>query len=157
MKRLRMLTVLLAVMVLFVGCGEKPLCTSVTVEGVRSNVRDYEAKMWISVDDAFYQMEGASAFAAAWRFDEWELCDAKPTSKDLAISFCFAELYIVELYHNGQAAVYYGYAPDGEQWCAYYTIPTAVVADVKAYLDEHAQPCDVGGANASTFIPHYVW
>ncbi len=159
MKRLLTSTLTLlwiVTMVLFSGCTAKPLCYEVTVPAVQKNVTSDKSYILAMIDDEFCKLNGCEAFATEWCFDEWTLTDTEPSGQEPTVSIRFSELYIVELFASGQAAVYDGYTVRDEQSYAFYTIPSSVAANVKAFLEANAEPCELGDANRSTFVHHNI-
>ena len=86
-------------------------------------------------------MYGSDDFSAKWSFDEWAVLPFEEPQGEPLVSFCLAELYIVEFYEEGRVFAHNGYASNDTQPSAWYSVPGTVADSILEYLQNNETPC----------------
>ncbi len=119
----------------------KPLDPYVTISGVQSRVQDPDSvTIFTRADGAFYDIESSSEFADLFSFDEWEQKSHISGPAELLFSMQLGEMWIVDIYSNGEAEVYNGYSGLGTKYHAYYKVPENTASLAAAYIEENGTP-----------------
>lgn len=121
----------------------RPLDFHVTISGIQAGTQSQENYILAKIDDAYYETDSSNDFSAMFAFDEWETSSTMPSGEPVLL-LQFAELWVVEVYSDGQAAAYNGYAAMGEKSYAYYKIPDDAVRQVINYLEEKGITHELG-------------
>lgn len=119
-----------AAIVLYIS---RPYSEAVTISGIERGAH-YGAL--VKSGGVYYELQASDSFVELFAFDEW-----KPTRKKTygnpAIMFRFAEEWIVEIYSDGVALAYYGYASGKQKSSAYYTAPVKIIEALSSYVEEN--------------------
>ena len=122
----------------------KPLCSSVTFSGLQTEISETNNYILAKTgDDEYFEISASIELGNIFSFDSWELVDEAPNGEIVA-SLRLAELYILEIYDNGYAAVYDGYAPIKTVSYAYYEISNDVSTALVSYLRQNGVPHELG-------------
>lgn len=111
----------------------RPYADAVTVENIKNGVA---GEITAQIGESCYELPASTDFTKVFTFEEWEQVKSKPDGAPL-VRLRLAEEWVIELYGNGKAAAYYGYASPKMKDTAYYNVPTDSVAAVTAYIEEN--------------------
>lgn len=119
----------------------KPLDPYVTISGIQSRVQDPDrVTIFTRADGAFYDIESSNEFADVFTFDEWEQTSHISGPAELLFSMQLGEMWIVDIYSNGEAEAYNGYSGLGTKYHAYYRVPEDTASLAAAYIQENGTP-----------------
>ena len=137
---------------LMIAYVTRPLDVYVTTEEIQREIGERNQGILIKTEDSYYEASASGTFAACFSFDQWKQTSAVPKGEPI-VQIQFAELWVVELYADGQAAAYNGYAPMRCKSCAYYRIPEDALEKIRLYLKEKGIPHEAGDGtiSAATF------
>ncbi len=113
----------------------RPYADAVTLEHIKHGVG---GGITAQIGEDCYRLSPSAAFAEVFAFEEWEQVKSKPDGVPL-VQLCLAEEWVIELYGDGKAAAYYGYAPLKTKDTAYYHVSTDSVAAVVVYMEEKGE------------------
>lgn len=127
----------------------KPLADSVTIEHLITETSETNTFILAKINDEYYETSASADLGNCFSFEDWTITPNRPEG-EICISIRLAELYIVEIYDNGYAAVYDGYAPRKQVSSAYYSIPENVSASIMAHLRQNGIQREMGDGAIST-------
>lgn len=131
--------ILILVAILFVGAViyyiNRPLDSCVTISGIQNGTQNQGNSVLAKIGDEYYEIASTNEFTTMFSFDEWEKSSSTLSGEPVML-LQFAELWVVELYSDGQVAAYNGYAALGKKSYAYYKMPESAVEQVISYIEE---------------------
>ena len=127
----------------------KPLADSVTIDHLLMETSETNTYILAKCNDEYYETSASVDLCSCFSFEDWTINPNRPEG-EVCISIRLAELYIVEIYDNGYAAVYDGYAPRKQVSFAYYSILENVSASIMSHLRQNGIPREMGDGAIST-------
>ena len=121
----------------------KPLADSVTIEHLITETSETNTFILAKINDEYYETSASADLGNCFSFEDWTITPNRPEG-EVCISLRLGELYIVEIYDNGYAAAYDGYAPRKQVSFAYYSIPENVSASIMSHLRQNGIPREMG-------------
>jgi len=134
---------------------DRPLDSSVTVEGVMNGIENRLDTILAKINDSYYQINPTNEFSKLLQFDHWIPASATPEGEPV-VSLRLAELWIAEFYSDGTAAVHNGYAIKKKyKDFACYSVPGDVLQDIVESIEQNGTPHQLGDGTISVGTFNY--
>lgn len=102
---------------------------------------------------SYYEISGDTDFSGLFAFGDWSISKTVPQGAP-GVVLHFAEAWNLELYSDGTAWAWNGYASLGTKADCYYTVSADTLDSIVAYMKEYAIPYTLGDGAISigTFL-----
>ena len=127
----------------------RPLCSQVTVEGIKravATVGHYKSIL-VGYNERAYRLPPSNDFGKLFEFDEWEPLQERIYGTSV-IAFNLADEWVIDLYSDGKVCAYYGYSPDGYKSTAYYVVPIEIINALSDFVEENGELQELYHAHA---------
>ena len=131
----------------------KPLNNYITIDALLNNVSN-NSYILIKTENEYYELKGTPNLKDLFDFELWQQQDKSPTG-ELLLTIRLAELWIIELYSDGEALAHYGYSLRGEKSEAYYNIPKHVLDNLFDYIKQYGIRHEFGDGTISSSTFNY--
>lgn len=103
---------------------------------------------------SYYEISGDTDFSELFAFGDWSISKTVPQGTP-AVVLHFAEAWDLELYPDGTAWAWNGYARLGTKSDCYYTFSADTLDSISAYMEEYAIPHTLGDGAISIGTFHH--
>ena len=137
------------IVVCAISYQNRPLCSQVTVEGIKRAVATdapYRAIL-VGCNERAYTIPPSNDFGKLFEFDEWEPLQERIYGTSV-IAFNLADEWVIDLYSDGKVCAYYGYSPDGYKSTAYYVVPIEIINALSDFVEENGELQELYHAHA---------